>query len=326
MTKDGESAKRVFVLGAGASKACGLPLTNELLPNVLPSLGTKSVRKRALAFIKYLYPYFEPGWGNYPNVEELLSLMDVYVQFSPKVKSSHKFDPDDVEELKDELLAAISVCLLERTANVKIQSTQFFRLAQVMRPGDVVVSFNWDLLLESALTDLKRDWNYELKDDKLALLKPHGSVDWFDSKTTTIKASLTSPVIEQIGRLRVFQYFRMPRLSSPVTPVIVPPLMRKEWKYKEFDRIWRCAWRALRTADEIHIIGFSLPPEDLHVRFVIRSAIRINEETRGTPLTITVVNPDRSVYLRFDRLMKSKVNYFECGFGSIKIEELTPLR
>jgi len=193
-----------------------------------------------------------------------------------------------------------------------------------MRSGDVVLSFNWDLLLESALTELRRDWNYELKDNKLALLKPHGSVDWFDSKTTTIKASLTSPVIEQIGRLRVFQYFRMPRLSSPVTPVIVPPLMRKEWKYKEFDRIWRCAWRALRTADEIHIIGFSLPPEDLHVRFVVRSAIRINEETRSTPLRITVVNPDRSVYLRFDRLMKSKVNYFECGFGRIKIEELTP--
>jgi len=252
--------------------------------------------------------------------------MDVYVQFSAKVKSSHKFDPDDVEELKDELLAAISVNLSERTAKVKIQSTQFFRLAQVMRPGDVVVSFNWDLLLESALTELKRNWNYELRDDKLALLKPHGSVDWFDSETTSIKASLTSPVIEQIGRLRVFQYFRMPRLSSPMTPVIVPPLMRKEWKYKEFDRIWRCVWRALRTADEIHIVGFSLPPEDLHVRFVMRSAVRINEETRSTPLRITIVNPDKAVYLRFDRLMKSKVNYFESGFGGIKLEELTAPR
>ncbi|NDQ55746.1 MAG: hypothetical protein GZ088_01580 [Acidipila sp.] len=326
MTKDGESAKRVFILGAGASKACGLPLTNELLPDIVSSLGTKPVRKRALNFIKYLYPYFELTWGNYPNVEELLSLMDVYVEFSKKVKSSHKFEPDEVEELKDELLTAISVSLSERTAKVKIQNTQFFRLAQIMRPGDVVVSFNWDVLLESALTELKRGWNYELKGDKLALLKPHGSVDWFDGETTRIKASLTSPVIEKIGRLRVFQYFRMPRLRSRMTPVIVPPLIRKKWKYREFDRIWRCAWRALRTANEIHIIGFSLPPADLHVKFVIRSAVRINEETRTTPLKVTVVNPDKTVYLRFDRLMKTKVHYFETGFGDIELEELTAVR
>ena len=326
MTKDGESAKRVFILGAGASKACGLPLTNELLPNILPSLGTKSTRERALNFIKYLYPYFEPAWGNYPNVEELLSLMDVYVEFSGKVKSSHKFEPDEVEELKGELLAAISASLSECTAKVRIQSTQFFRLAKITRPGDVVISFNWDLLFESALTELERDWEYELKGDKLALLKPHGSVDWFDSETTKIKLSLTSPVIDKIGKLRVFQHFRMPRLRSQVTPVIVPPLIRKKWKYKEFDRIWRCAWRALRTAEEIYIIGFSLPPEDLHVRFVIRSAVRINEETRAAPLRVTVVNPDKTVYLRFDRLMKTRVNYFESGFGDVKLEDLTAVR
>src|SRR5713226_3896405 len=186
MTKEGESAKRVFVLGAGASKACGLPLTNELLPSVLPSLRGTSVRKRALNFIKYLYPYFERRWGNYPNLEEFLSLMDVYVQFSAKVKRNHKFDPDDVKELKDELLSAISAGLSERSSKLKIQTTQFFRLAQIMRPGDVILSFNWDLLVESALTELKRDWNYELKLAKPVLLKPHGSIDWFDGKNTSI--------------------------------------------------------------------------------------------------------------------------------------------
>jgi hypothetical protein len=107
MTKNGKSADRVFLLGAGASNACGLPLTNELLPTVLPALKTKSLRKRTTEFVKYLYPYFRSSWQNYPNLEELLSLMDVYVEFSSKVKSSHKFEPDEVEELKDDLLAWI---------------------------------------------------------------------------------------------------------------------------------------------------------------------------------------------------------------------------
>jgi hypothetical protein len=130
-------------------------------------------------------------------------------------------------------------------------------------------------------------------------------------------------VIDDVGKLRVFQKFRMPRLGSPLTPTIVPPLVNKKWEYVEFDRIWRSTWRALGTANEIHIIGFSLPPEDLHVRFVIRSAIRINEQTRSGPLRVTVVNPDKTVYLRFDRLMETRVQYFETSFARITLKELT---
>jgi hypothetical protein len=322
MTKNGKAAERVFLLGAGASKACGLPLTNELLPTVLPALKTKSLRKRTTEFVKYLNPYFKSSWRNYPNLEEFLSLMDVYVEFSSKVKSGHKFEPDEVEELKDDLLAAITASLSEKTEKIKIQNTQFFRLAKLLKPGDAVITFNWDLLIEKALTKLGLDWSYELKSDKIALLKPHGSIDWFDRDKTKIKASLTSPVIDDIGALRVFRKFRMPRVGSPITPIIVPPLVNKKWKYLEFDRIWRSAWRALRTANDIHIIGFSLPPEDLHVRFVIRSAIRINEETRSRPLRVTVVNPDKTVYLRFDRLMKTRVHYFESSFARVKLEDL----
>jgi hypothetical protein len=193
VTKNDKSANRVFLLGAGASKACGLPLTNELLPTVLPSLKTKSLRKRTTDFVKYLYPYFKSKWRNYPNLEELLSLMDVYVEFSSKVKSSHKFEPDKVKELKDDLLAAITASLSEKTEGINIQKTQFFRLAKLLRPGDAVVTFNWDLLVEKALTEIALDWNYELKNDKVALLKPHGSIDWFDSDTTKIQGESDVP-------------------------------------------------------------------------------------------------------------------------------------
>ena len=323
MTKKDHSANRVFLMGAGASKACGLPLTNELLPTVLPSLKTKSLRKRVTEFAKYLYPYFKSSWGNYPNLEELLSLMDVYVEFSSKIKSSHKFEPDEVEQLKNDLLGAITASLSDLTEKINIERTQFFHLGKILRPGDAVVTFNWDLLVEKALTEIGQDWNYELKEGAISLLKPHGSIDWFDADSASIKKRLTSAVIEDIGKLRVFRKFRMPRLASPITPIIVPPLVNKKWKYLEFNRIWRSTWRALRTANEIHVIGFSLPPEDLHVRFVIRSAVRINEQTRSGPLIVTVVNPDKEVYLRFGRLVETPVRYFETSFARVALTELS---
>ena len=77
---------RVFVLGAGASKSCRLPLTNELLPGVLPAIDDPATRTGLEDFIRYLYPHFRSAWRNYPNLEELLSLIDTYLEFSPKVK------------------------------------------------------------------------------------------------------------------------------------------------------------------------------------------------------------------------------------------------
>jgi hypothetical protein len=79
---------------------------------------------------------------------------------------------------------------------------------------------------------------------------------------------------------------------------------------------------ALRHAPEIYVIGYSLPPEDLHARFTIRSAIRGNEKFEQRKPKVTVVNPDRNVYLRFARLMTGGVRYYESGLQGISLKEL----
>ena len=117
-------------------------------------------------------------------------------------------------------------------------------------------------------------------------------------------------------------YFRFPQVEKQIVPVIIPPTIKKEFPHKEFDRIWTDTWKALRRASAIHVLGFSLPPEDLHVRFVIRSAIRGNEASRTRSLPVTIVNPDRNVFLRFARLVESPVTYFECGLEEVALDEL----
>lgn len=73
-------------------------------------------------------------------------------------------------------------------------------------------------------------------------------------------------------------------MKEPILPVIIPPSAVKDWKYKEFNEIWRRTWHSMRYADEIYIIGFSLPPEDLHVRFVMRSALRASRKGPSLPI------------------------------------------
>jgi len=105
-------------------------------------------------------------------------------------------------------------------------------------------------------------------------------------------------------------------------PVILPPVINKKIEYKEIQSIWRVAWRALRYAAQIYILGYSLPPEDLHARFTIRSAIRGNEKFESHKLRIAVVNPDRNVYLCFARLVEGSVKYYESGLQGISLAEL----
>lgn len=317
--------RRVFVLGAGASKACGLPLTNEILPRIIPKIAERSIRKRLRDFISYLYPYFNKKWGNYPNLEELLGQFDIYLKFSDKVKTKHRFPIDEIENLRDELLRAICIFLTSHP-DERIPKSRIDDLAADLRPADIVISFNWDLTLERSLT--KRDpsatWSYVQDDGSITILKPHGSVNWFDSKKIRLSKDKTSPLTPNTdGPLRVFKPLRFPHVEKKIVPVIVPPVFNKEWPYPEFDEIWRDTWTALAETDALYIIGFSLPPEDLHVRFVMRTALRINEKKRVGGLSeVCVVNPDRAVFLRFARLMRTPIQYVESPFERVSMDDL----
>jgi hypothetical protein len=313
---------RVFILGAGASACCGVPLTNGLLSEVLPLIDDTRAHDRLLQFIKYQYPYFTEKWRNYPRLEEFLSLLDVYLLFSNKVKSKHAFDDDAVENLRRELLRAVSIYLCQKAQAINIKRTRLFHLANRLAPGDVVITFNWDFLLELALFESHRDYSYVHDQDKVSILKLHGSVDWFDSDNISLRADRRFDLIGGIGRINVYKYFKFPNVEKRIVPVIIPPVANKQFEHDEFDRLFKDAWAAMRWADEVHILGFSLPPEDLHVRFLIRSSIRMNEASRPEALHVTVVNPDRDVLLRFARLVHSPIKFLEARLEHVSLSEL----
>jgi hypothetical protein len=311
---------RVFLLGAGASKSWGLPLTNELFPLALTGVKKREDRELVRGFIRYLYPHFRRRWKNYPPFEEFLSLVDIYLDFADVIKRGHSFKIEDVARIRKELLLAIAAVL--HTARSGAAHSNVRKFAGLLRAGDAVVTFNWDLLLEGALHDLNKDWEYGLRDGAVSILKPHGSLDWFNSKDVAkIKKDLLFPLNNDFGKIQVFRRFRAPKIP-PVVPVILPPVVNKKIEYRELESIWRDAWLALRHAAEIYILGYSLPPEDLHARFTIRSAMRGNEKFESHKLRIAVVNPDRNVYLRFARLVEGSVKYYESGLQGISPDEL----
>jgi hypothetical protein len=127
------SVQRVFLLGAGASKSWGLPLTNELFPLALTGVPKQRDRKLIREFIRYQYPYFQRRWKNYPPFEEFLSLVDIYLEFADVIKRGHSFSLEEVARIRKMLLLAIPDVLHGARLKAPHKVRQF---AAILRPGD----------------------------------------------------------------------------------------------------------------------------------------------------------------------------------------------
>jgi len=176
-----------------------------------------------------------------------------------------------------------------------------------------VVSLNYDTLIEVAVASLdlpgllggERTTPRDILNDTpplpnvgtrfggpinptFRLLKLHGSLDWW--------AAPKDPSGASVNRTELRSAFGHP---EPITeedrrgipgwePFIIPPAAAKSSYYQNpFTRnLWKTAFDALRTAEQVSLIGYSLPPTDLVMGGMLESAIR----DRNVP--IDLVNLD----------------------------------
>jgi hypothetical protein len=135
------------------------------------------------------------------------------------------------------------------------------------------------------------------------VLKLHGSVNWYapgldqreDVLATLAKDGLTlegEPVSEAEGtsfvnrvsaalqRVTVYDsYDCLKREVKDGIPFLVPPTWSKTLS-APLTNVWREAVKALRTATRIIIMGYSIPPTDLHFKYLIAAGLQENISLR----------------------------------------------
>ncbi len=192
-------------------------------------------------------------------------------------------------------------------------------LEKVVRPGDVIITFNWDLTVERASTLCGAATSYDLeysysgaatlerakRQRQIFLLKPHGSIDWFtEGQARSVPSAAPNDFVRVGPGLMAYNSFRLRphhHMSGHV-PVIIPPTPFKEFRFKALREIWRGAFRALRKAETVYVLGYSLPREDQFARFVLRRVFRLVAKRNRDPEVI-VVNPEESVRETFTRVL-----------------------
>ncbi len=203
-------------------------------------------------------------------------------------------------------------------------------LEEVVAPGNVVITSNWDVLIESyaSLHGVPLRLAGTGDDDELVLLKLHGSVDWCLGRhmnrmgthdnyatlnerlfwTRSYKPRIPSKKERQDVAIRIralenwSSAWRIVR-SRASEPHMVTMARGKAGDLGPLGQIWRDAYGALSRARRLEIVGYSMPPDDIEIRTLLRAGVQ-----RGDPLDeVLVRNPAPEVHVRVRQFLDRAV-------------------
>jgi hypothetical protein len=137
---------------------------------------------------------------------------------------------------------------------------------------------------------------------RFQLLKLHGSFNWLQSRLTgnlyfggmqkAIGILFRTHAERDAANLRSFFQAKAGQLRigesiADLDPVMITPTHLKDLRNPHLARVWRRAEECLRGARRITFIGYSLPGDDLHVKYLFKRALQTR--AAGAPLPRIVV-------------------------------------
>jgi hypothetical protein len=284
---------------------------------------TQNLEPRLKTAYGFLYP--ESGTGYKPDAVDFFSLLKAYTQIGKGLPGGLA----DSDALLTDLKFAIANALVSdlRDADQALANPHS-ELDRILTPGNVVISLNWDTMLEryAYLHDIPIRLLGDPDPGEVLLLKLHGSIDWTlatDAKKPRNQADYASlrerikrthpytvPLArnDAVLRTRALEHWNScwQRIKSRTTvPFIVTMSQGKADALDHIQTVWDSAYYGLSSARAIHLVGYSMPHDDVEVRALLRAGI-----ARGSgKARVHVRNPAPDVH---DRIR----NYLERGIVS----------
>ena len=223
---------------------------------------------------------------------------------------------------------------------LNLRSDNYALLADSLGPGDTVVSFNWDLLLDQELHPTQplgeQTWQYS---NFLLLvwqkwlgrgtpvvagaprpgmfLKVHESLNWFQCRNSLCPATAEIELEENTQSCLSMNIGiggrACERCGSEMLPLIIPPLLNKPITNNSIIRsVWGLAKQRLEEASHTVIVGFSAARTDFYAAWLLRSTVGVNQSVK-TFVVNPANDPEHPEYNSFDSRMKE---IFPHGYNS----------
>lgn len=351
--------KRAFIFGAGFSKPAGMPMATELIPLLEDRLDLDEMRKWLRGVrerLEWLSGRDPRTGGLRLNIEEVFHYahFDIEVhRLRQHLEPVGRYDgPGTAWNLADSISAWLTylerdLCDVIWEAERRADLSPITRWAATIADGDSVLTFNYDTLVERALSDVAKAWNHGFAGmiDGIGVFKLHGSIDWlvahrqaqfskldllFD-KANSNRLDRTTGHIEddcRLWRCRTKEQLHdwlagrdgqsTPEQTSPTTVGIAGLGAYKQLhQIPGLGRVWTEAMRALHEADQVVVVGFSMSNFDAMAQLQFGDVVRRRQLERRS-LNVTVVDPfaDEAVRDRFTRVFRA-VRFINCPHETI---------
>jgi len=304
----------VYFIGAGFSAGLGYPLGNGLircLNKHLRRMGARNgseAERVAAEILDFERTYVQADSSQYfGNVVEFFTLAQMHAEDPYDFLFTGKNDGSTFFET---LAALTRTCFTRICQNNQGPGGIPKRILDtVVSSAHAVVSFNWDEEV---------DWYFTWKNDEsdpvytrkgwsgpneYLLLKPHGSVGWYDIGQGLRNQNLYFIVSDADERIRhnkrrliSYEAFRLPLTHGSVNPhtltcppVISAPTFAKQFKYEEQRLIWSDVIEVCKQANEFVFLGYSLPTDDYFTRAALRKSLN---ERKPDSVRCLIVNRD----------------------------------
>lgn len=323
--------RTVFVLGAGASADAGLPVMSDFLDRAEDfynngSFGDKEKRD----FEAVSEAVHAVKGASYNSALDLNNIETVFsaVDMGRLIGRFGVLTSEGINNLYSSIVRLIGATI-DHSTRLKLSGQDFkltgtyhkfinFLLEKFHSGNDwmaSIITFNYDVALEYALHYKGIYPDYHLTDqsreESLALLKLHGSVNWSQSEDgNRISPINLSAFLSRVGfvgagksrKLIVAEHIDKPRGENykySNKPVIIPPSWNKSEHYNSLRPVWRKAAEVLGNAQAIYVIGFSLPETDMFFKYLFA----LGTYTRSIIRRFWVFDPDVGVDSRFKKML-----------------------
>jgi len=346
----------VVFLGAGATKACGGPLTSEILPMIYAQAKSAPGGPNRLA--RFLEEQFHvlsrmPNEA-FPGLPLLLSLLDTAID--RRQAFCNGLDAESASELRQMLEFGIYDLLEGKLVGAPTNNhwTLFDCLYPQFGPDPCIISTNYDLIADTALMFLSearpaeqpgqdgrlpdycchiRAAFYNSESAKFGqLLKLHGSLNWLYCSTCSrleMGASEAKLYLKVLGRMvgpdlqKAFTTDGDPcaTCGTRLRPLLVAPSHLKYYRNAHLSQVWYEAERVLREAKRVFFIGYSLPEDDVEVIYLLKRSLSGPTAPQITVVEFDAQNPqvavgDHSVGRRYRTLFGDAIDWHACGLDA----------
>jgi len=310
--------KTVYILGAGFSAPLGLPVMTNFLemskdmyfknmsrykdfPKVFESIDqmhkTKSYYSTDLFNIEEILSILEMRdlCGYSKNRSKFIHyLIDVIEYYTPTFSTPNRQPGNWYDHMfsSNREYFWFVACIFSLQVLGMNMSNLTFELQSQRAMSYGIITLNYDLILENIIEYIKNNFNcnnnflFEKsinsspRSDSVYLSKLHGSID---------------------------------------SKVIIPPTWNKSVKNNEIKAFWKLAYKLLSEANNIRILGYSLPASDTYIKYLLRVAIIESENLKK--IDVICLDQDSTVKNRYDDFIHFK-NY---RFKSENIESYLEL-